>query len=185
MAPGVIRQPASVTLGIALAAIVATGCGIGASRSPAPSPGMTSSPAPTVSTTLAQARGQVVRALEAAGVPAGEPREPYRPAESPEFAAAPRAVVQAQLSQDLTAGYVSIYEFASVEAASEAARGQAAYLSSGPGRVQFPTGTRFVVRQLGSAVVFHAWNPSSAEDPQAADIAAALETIGTAIDVPS
>jgi hypothetical protein len=123
--------------------------------------------------------------LEAAGLVVADPRVPYRPAEAPSFAAASRAVLQVQLAGDLAHGFLSVYEFASAAAATDAAREQVAYVASGTGRIQFPAGTRFTVRQLGSAVVFYAWSPGVTTDPQAPDIEAALRTLGTEIAVPS
>ena len=126
-----------------------------------------------------------MRALENAGVAVADPRQPYRPAESPALADIARTVVQAQLTPQLAHGYVSIYEFPSPQAAAAAAREQAEYVASGPGRVQFPVGTQFIVRQLGSAFLFYAASPAAAAEPGAADVEAALRSIGTEIDVPS
>jgi hypothetical protein len=80
---------------------------------------------------------------------------------------------------------VSVYEFADVAAATTAGREQADYVASGPGRVQFPINTRFVIRQLGTTIVFYAWSPDNSPDPRTADIEAALETLGTGIAIPS
>jgi hypothetical protein len=170
---------------VAILAVLVAGCGTGASRSPLAPPAGTSDPSASLPASLAQARGEVVRALEAAGVQVDDPRAPYRPPESARFAAAPRAVVQAQLATDLAHGYVSIYAFASAGEATEAGRQQAAYVAGGPGRIQFPAGTRFVIRVLGTAVVFYAWSPGVTTDPQAPDVEAALTSIGTEVDVPS
>jgi len=171
----------------AAAAIVMTvaGCGVGASRSPVTTPGASGGPGASLSATLAQARGQVVRVLEAAGLVVADPRVTYRPAEAPSFGAAPRAVLQVQLAGDLAHGFLSVYEFTSAVAATDAAREQAAYVASGTGRIQFPAGTRFTLRQLGSTVVFYAWSPGVTMDPQAPDVEAALRELGAEIAVPS
>jgi hypothetical protein len=173
---------------VAVAAVLAlgvAGCGAGASRSAALTPGVSAVPGASLSAALAQARGQLVRALEAAGLVVADPRVAYRPAEAPSFAAAPRAVLQVQLASDLAHGFLTVYEFPSAAAATDAAREQAAYVASGTGRIQFPAGTRFILRQLGAAVVFYAWSPSVMTDPQAPDVEAALALIGTEIAIPS
>ena len=184
MATRVRRAPASVVF-VALAALGVAACGSGASPSPVTTPASSGGAGASLSATLAQARGQVVRALEAAGLVVADPRVPYRPAEAPPFAAAARAVLQVQLAGDLAHGFLSVYEFTSAVAATDAAREQAAYVASGTGRIQFPAGTRFTLRQLGSAVVFYAWSPGVTTDPQAPDVEAALRGLGAEIVVPS
>lgn len=181
---GSVARAAVVAAAVAMSIAVA-GCGVGASRSPVTTPAASGGPGASLSATLAQARGQVVRALETAGLVVADPRVPYRPAEAPSFAGAPRTVLQVQLASDLAHGFLSVYQFASAAAATDAAREQAAYVASGTGRIQFPAGTRFTVRQLGSAVVFYAWSPGVTTDPQAPDIEAALRSLGTEIAVPS
>ena len=169
-----------VLLGFALA-----GCGDGAPRSPAVSTASASvGPGSSVSAAVAQARGELARALGAAGYQLADAQVPYRPAESAALAGAPRAVVQVLLAQDLDHGYVTIYEFPSAGAAAEAGREQAAYLATGPGRVQFASDTRFVIRQIGTTIVFYAWSPGSTDDPRAPGIQPVLEALGTEIPVP-
>ena len=51
--------------------------------------------------------------------------------------------------------------------------------------MQTPIGTRHILRQLGSTLILYSWNPDGATDERTPDIQAALETVGTAIDVPS
>jgi hypothetical protein len=133
---------------------------------------------------LAQTRGELTRALGAAGYQLTDPQVPYRKAEAAAFAAAPRAVVQVLLAEDLDAGYVTIYEFASAAMATDAAEEQAAYLASGPGRIQFASDTRFTLRQVGTTIVFYAWSPGSTDDPRAAGILPVIEGVGTEIPVP-
>jgi hypothetical protein len=59
----------------------------------------------------------------------------------------------------------------------------AAYLASGPGRVQFPNDARHVLRQLGPTLVFFTWSPTVSPDPSVAALAGALETLGTGIPI--
>ncbi|MCI0583540.1 MAG: hypothetical protein L0227_11755 [Chloroflexi bacterium] len=129
-------------------------------------------------------RGEVVRALGAAGLQVEDATRAYRPAEAPGFATAPRVVIRAILPDDPGRGLIVIYEFVDAAAATSAARAQADYVASGVGRVQFANDTQFVIRTLGATAVFYAWSPAGATDPQASAIAIALETIGIAVPVP-
>lgn len=129
-------------------------------------------------------RGEVVRVLAGQGLQVEDATRPYRPAEAPGFAAAPRIVVRAILADDPDHGLIVIYEFLDPSAASAAAQAQAAYVASGVGRVQFANDTQFVIRVLGSTAVFYAWSPPVTTDQRAAAIAAALETVGVGVPVP-
>jgi hypothetical protein len=178
-----LTRPALLVL-LGLASVWLAGCGGGSGPAATVLPASVG-PGASVSAAVAQTRGELARTLGAAGYQVTDPQVPYRPAEAPRFAAAPRAVVQVLLAEDLDAGYLSIYEFGSVPAAADAGREQAAYLGSGPGRVQFPSDARFVIRQVGTTVIFYAWSPGATEDPRAAGIVPVLEAIGSGIDVPS
>jgi hypothetical protein len=109
---------------------------------------------------------------------------PFRPAEGPILTTAPRMNYQAQLPADPEKGVVVVYELPDTMAALEAAEDQAAYLGSGPGRVQYPDPARHVIRVLGDTVIFYTWIPESAEDPLTPEVAATLATLGTGVDVP-
>ena len=74
--------------------------------------------------------------------------------------------------------------FVDPASARQAAREQAAYVASPVGRVQFPTGTQFTIRQFGSAVVFFSEVPGSSPDDQAPDVAEALRSVGEEVEVP-
>ena len=165
--------------------VVISGCGIGASGAtgrsfPAESVG------PSIATTgaVSEARAAIATALAAKSLQLEDPRVPFRPPEAARFAAAARAVYQVLLPADPDHGFISVYEFPDVPSAATAGQEQAAYVGSGPGRVLFPPDSRFVVRQLGTTIVFYAWSPSNSPDPRAADIQPALESLGTAIPVP-
>ncbi|MBI2762914.1 MAG: hypothetical protein HYX54_04065 [Chloroflexi bacterium] len=147
-----------------------------------PPVGASTSPAGAV----AQAtRAGVVTALSAANLQVEDILAPYRPAEAPRLAAAPRLVVRAVIPADPDHGRIVIYEFRSTADATTAAQEQAAYIASGVGRVQFPTGTQFVLRVVGPTVVFYAWSGSGVPDPtRAAAIATALETQGFGVPIP-
>ncbi len=156
--------------------IVAAGCGIGA-------PSVT--PPTATGSDVVAARAELEDALGALSLQLDDPQVPHRPGESPTFAAAPRAVFQVVLPDDPGHGFVSVYEFADEARAEAAGKDQAAYIASGPGRVQWVPDTRFVIRQVGRTVVFFAWSPLNSPDPRTADIQKALESVGTGIPVPS
>ena len=81
-------------------------------------------------------------------------------------------------------GFIVVYEFSDAGTASTAGNELAEYLGSGPGRVQFASDTRFVLRQLGTTLVFFPWSPGSSPDPRAPKIEEALRTLGFGFDVP-
>jgi len=139
-----------------------------------------------VSTGAASAtRAAVLQALGTKHLQLRDAQIAYRPPESPRLTQAARLVVQAILPEDPSHGFISIYEFPDAAAAAEAGREQAAYISSGPGRVQFTADTQFVLRQLGQTLVFFTWSHGSASDADFADIQSALETVGTGVPIPS
>jgi hypothetical protein len=127
----------------------------------------------------------VLRALDARGLAAAVSTRPYRPPEAARLAAAPRTVVQATLPGDPERGLLVIYDLGAPSTATAAAEEQAAYIATGPGRIQFAPDARFVIRVSGSSVVFFTWSPAGATDPRTSDIAAALETVGTGVPVGS
>ncbi len=184
-----LRSPVS-QLGVLSAALLATallaagvlaGCGI-AARQVTPPPA-SPTPVPSISVALGLARYQVAGALAAIGVPIVDASIPYRPGESPRLAAAPRLVVQAVVPDAPAAGFIVIYEFVDGQTATAAAEEMVRYLASGPGQVQFPTDARFVLRQLGSTLVFYTWSPGAAPAATLAEIATALGSIGQGYEV--
>ena len=52
-----------------------------------------------------------------------------------------------------------VYDFPTPQAAFAGGSELAAYLASGPGRVQFPNDAQHVIRQVGSTLVFYTWSP--------------------------
>ncbi|HEY4633637.1 MAG TPA: hypothetical protein VIH00_06935 [Candidatus Limnocylindrales bacterium] len=142
-------------------------------------------PAETVSPAVALTRAELVRVLGTKNLVLDDAQVPFRPVEGPRFTTAPRAVFQVLLPDDPDEGFIVVYEFPDAGAAASAAAEQAAYLASGPGRIQSAEGTRNILRQVGSTVVFYSWVPAGATDAQAPSIGAALETLGVAIDIPS
>ena len=140
----------------------------------------------TVSPAVAQTRGQIVQALGGKNLVLNDTLAPYRPPESAMLASAPRAVYQVTLPADPNGGYIVAYEFTDSSMAAMAAAEQQAYLATGPGRVQAPQGTVHTIRQVGTTVIYHAWQPAAAaNDPGSAEIQAALETLGVGFAVPA
>ena len=167
-----------------LTAVVASlvGCGVGASTA-----GARSSPTdalPSYSLAIADARGQVARALARDGLQLEDARQPFRPAESTALARAPRGIFQVVLPDDPGHGFIVIYEFRDEASAADAGREQAAYLGSGPGRVQFPPDTQHLIRQSGTVLITYSWSASNSTDARAPAILADLALVGTGIAVP-
>lgn len=172
-----------VIVGILLLAGIAFGSKVAPSGAPTfPPVGATTGPAGAA----AQAtRASIATALGAVGLQVEDTQGPYRPAEAARLAAAPRLTIRAVLPDDPEHGKIAIYEFRSPAEAMSAADDQAAYVASGIGRVQFPQGTQFTLRVVGSTVVFYAWSAANAPDPtRAAAIATALETQGFGVPIP-
>jgi hypothetical protein len=178
---------ATILPAVALAAITAVGAGCAADDAGpvATFPPGSLGPTETVSSAVALTRAELVRVLGTQRLVLADAEVPFRPVEGPRFTAAPRAVFQVVLPDDPDEGFIVVYEFPDAGAAASAAAEQAGYLASGPGRIQSAEGTRHVLRQVGSTVVFYSWVPSGATDAQAPRIGAALDTLGVAIDIPS
>jgi hypothetical protein len=167
-----------------LAALVAA-CGIGAPQGSVALPSReTASPRPTVTTAVAQTRLQIAGALATAGFQLSDPTIPYRPPESPRLAAAPRGVFQVVLPNDPTHGHVVVYEFPDSATANIAGREMAAYLGTGPGKIQFTPETSFVLRQLGTTLIFYNWSPANSPGPDTATIGTALSAVGQGFEIP-
>jgi hypothetical protein len=176
------RRRLGVALLAATASLSIAGCGIaGQVVTPRPS----SAASAGISPTLQLARTEVSGALGAAAIGVRDAQVPYRPAESPLVTAAPRLVLQAVLPAAPDRGFVVLYEFPDPGSATAAAQELAAYIASGPGRVQFPNDARFTIRQVGAALVFNSWSPSGSTDPEGEGrVATALAAIGQGYDVP-
>lgn len=169
----VVRLAAS--LGLVAALIV--GCAP-AGGSVTTFPASTIGPTQTVTPAVAQTRASLVTALGAHQLVLRDVQSPYRPAEAPLLATAPRAVYQVTLPEDPTKGIIVVYEFVEPGRAAEAAAEQQRYLATGPGKIQTPQGTVHVIRSVGTTVLVYDWLPQAANDPSAPGIQAALETLG-------
>ena len=171
-------------LALAAVATLIAGCGIGASGTPRSFPAESVGPSIGTTAAVAETRAVIAAALAPKSLQLADPQVPFRPPESLAFSAAPRGVYQVLLPDDPTHGFISVYEFADASSAATAGQQQADYVGSGPGRVLLPLDTRFVIRQVGTTIVFYTWSPSNSPDPRTADIQAALDTLGTGIAVP-
>ena len=174
-----------MALAFGVAAASLAGCGIAAPNAPVVTPAReTPSPLPTVSVAVAQTRAQIAGALGAARYQLTDPTQPFRPPESPMLAAAARSVYQVALPADPTHGYIVVYEFSDGALANEAGHEMAAYLGTGPGRIQFPSDSQHLLRQVGTTLIFYSWSSANSPGPDAAAIGQVLATVGQGIAIP-
>jgi hypothetical protein len=167
---------------LALLAVLLLGACLAPARGPTyPPAGVTPPPA---SGRTDAARAAVIQALAAAGLQGGAPDRAYVPPEGARFASAPRTVVQVQLPNETSPRFIALYAFDSPAEAAAAAAEQAAHVARGPGKVYFPSDSRFTIRQLDSVVAFFSWSPGNS-DPRAMAIETALQMIGTAVPIPA
>lgn len=175
------RPILGVALGAALVILMAA-CGPATSRTTFPPAGFTP---PSAGSATDAARQDVIRALAAGGLLAGDAPRPFRPTEGPLLAWAPRTVIQVTLPDDPDHGFVVVYAFASPQAAQAAARDHAAYVASSIGRVNFTADARFVLRVVGWSVVWYWWSPGASADPRTPSIEDALLTVGSGVPIPA
>jgi len=147
-------------------------------------PPIGSTPLPAGDTTNATTNA-VIGALAAAGLQATVTTRPFRPPEGPLLTAAPRTVVQVTLPDDPDHGFIVIYALDSPNAALAAASDHATWVAAPVGKINFAPGTRFELHVLGSNVILFSWLPGSSPDPRLDQVGPALQTVGTAVDVPS
>jgi hypothetical protein len=173
-----MRLAARAGVGVLLVASV---FGCGAQSGPTFPPAGSTPAAPGDAT--AATKQQIIGALGAVGLQAVDATRPYRPPEGALMTGAARSVLQATLPDDPNHGYIVIYSLASAVAAESAAFDQANYIASGPGAIQFVPGSHFVLRIVGSTVVFFTWAPGSAPDARTHLIEDALNTLGVAVPI--
>jgi hypothetical protein len=172
---------------LAGATLVAGACSGSAGQPSAipPPPGASLGPARSAGPAVAQTRVELVRALGTRNLVLQDSQAPFRPPEDATFTVTPRALYQVILPDAPTEGFIVVDDFADPGSAADAAKAQAAYLASGPVKVQSPLGARHVLRLVGSTVVLYSWVPSGVDDPRQPDIEPALELVGTGVPVPS
>lgn len=185
--PSANRKALVITVAsvVALLLIVALASGrVAAPGAPTfPPVGATTAPAGPAA---ASTRAALADALGAQGLQLEDVVTAYRPAEAPRVAVAARLVVRVIVPADPDHGRILIYEFRDTGAATAAAQEQAAYVSSGVGRVQFPPQTQFTLRVVGSTVLFYAFSTADVPDPErASGIATALAALGFEVPVPN
>lgn len=175
-----MRRAVLVVAVVAATALLVAGCGPAATRAPGPDP----TPRPTISPAVGATQVQLDGALRARGLVLEATELLVRPGEPPSFAAVPRTAFRAVLADDPAGGLIVVYELPDVAAAATGAAELAAFVTSGPGRVQYPPDVRHVIRQVGSTVVFFFWSQASSPDARTADVAAAVATVGTEVPLP-
>jgi len=175
-------------LTLALAAAILVGGRARTQSSSGPSvaaPVSSEAPTRTVGPAVAQTRAELVRVLGTKNLVLQDSQAQFRPPEDATFTTTPRALYQVILPQAPQEGFIVVYEFPDPTTAADAATAQAAYLATGPAKVQSPFGARHIIRLVGSTVVVYTWVPAGAEDPLQPDIQTALESLGTGVLVPS
>ena len=176
------RVATALCLGLLAGSMVA-GCGIAAStEAPQATPTLA---LPSYSPAIAETRRQVVAALATSSLQLQDATQPFRPPESPTVTAAVRGVFQVILPADPSHGYIVVYEFRDQSSAASAGAELAAYLGTGPGRIQFTPDTQHLIRLVGTTLVTYSWSPANSTDTRSDPIPADLNTLGTAIAVPS
>jgi len=176
-----------VALGSAVALAVA-GCASDAS-SPvqpirAPLTAAPLGPTRTASPAVIPTRAALVAALADRQLVLSDAQRAFRPIEAPGLNDTSRAVYQVLLPDDPDRGFIAVYELPDETRAVQAAQDQAAYLASGPGRIQAPSGTIHVIRAFGPTMILYSWHPEAGRDPSEPAIQDALESIGTGVPVP-
>lgn len=171
------------SIGLALATLLAlAACAPVTTRTTFPPLGSTPGPAGDATADTKQA---IVQALAAKGLVAIDAVRTYRPPEGPLLAAAPRSVLQVDLTDDPDHGYIVVYALDSPAAAIAAARDQLLYLAQGVGGgALLPPGTHFVVRPRDSTVVFFHWLPANSPDPRTPEVADIISEVTSAITEP-
>ena len=180
------RRSATASVVAAALTLALTACAPTASAPPVGQPPVASvGPSRGVGPAVAQTRAEIVRVLGERNLVLQDSSAAFRPPEDARFTSTPRALYQVILPDAPTEGFIIVYEFGDPTAAAEAATAQAAYLASGPAKVQSAFGARHVLRLVGATVVMYSWVPGGFEDPRQPDIQTALETLGTGVPVPS
>jgi hypothetical protein len=140
-------------------------------------PGVNASVAPAGSA-AAMAHDQVALALQDAGFAVADPSVAYRPGETATLLGTPRRLLQAVIPADPNHGFIVIYEFTDANAADAAGREFSDWLHSGTGGIGYPQDARFVLRRMGSTLVFFTWSPAVSPDPEIGRLASVLESLG-------
>jgi hypothetical protein len=179
-----VRAVAALSVLAVAVAVVVGACapgGLSVASFPAGSIG----PMATAGAAATQTRGELVRVLGERNLVLQDSKAAFRPPEDLTFTTAPRALYQVILPNAPSEGFIVVYEFPDPTVAAEAATDQAAYLATGPARVQSPFGARHILRLVGSTVVMYSWVPEGVADERQPEIQPALETLGVGVPVPA
>jgi hypothetical protein len=166
---------------LAVSVAAASGC-IGQTRTTFPPIGSTPGPVGNATAATEQA---VIGALAGVGLQAAETLRAFRPPEGALLAAAPRSVLQVALPDDPAHGFIVVYALADPATALAAATDMAGYIANPTGGINFPVDSRFVLRVVGSTVVFYSWSPGSSPDARTPSIEEALTKLGTEVQIPA
>jgi hypothetical protein len=140
-------------------------------------PGVNTSPAPAGSA-AALTHDRIQLALQAASFQVQDPNTPFRTGETPALLGTPRRLVQAVIASDPQHGIVVIYEFADANSADAAGHDFWTYLHSGSGAIGYPADVQFVLRRMGTTLIFFPWSPTVSPDPEVARLASVLAGLG-------
>jgi hypothetical protein len=179
----IARGRAAWGLATVAAAVLLGGCGGGVTLGGLGSVPDAETPRPSAGASAAGALRLLTDALAVGGFELAPATRAWQPAQPASFGDVPRSAFQVRLA-DPDDGVVLVYEFGTAEAAAAGADDLAAYLSSGPGRINFPGDATFHVGQVGPAVLMTWFAASAAGDDEAA--AAAFDimtTVGTEHEV--
>ena len=141
-------------------------------------PGVNTSPAPAGSA-AALTHDRVALALQAASFQVQDPNTPFRTGETPTLLGTPRRLIQAVIPSDPQHGIVVIYQFADANSADAAGRDFWAFLHSGTGAIAYPADAQFVLRRMGTTLIFFPWSPTVSPDPEIARLASVLDGLGS------
>ena len=140
-------------------------------------PGVNTSPAPAGSA-AALTHDRVALALGDASFQVQDPNVGFRTGETALLLGTPRRLIQAIVPADPTHGFIVIYEFPDANAADAAGREFMSYLHSGTGGIGYPADAQFVLRRMGSTLIFFPWSPTVSPDPEIARLASVLSGLG-------
>lgn len=140
-------------------------------------PGVNTSPAPAGSA-AALTHDRIALALQAASFQVQDPNATFRTGETPTLLGTPRRLIQAVIPGDPQHGIVVIYEFADANAADAAGREFWSYLHTGTGAIGYPPDEQYVLRRMGTTLIFFPWSPTVSPDPDVARLASVLSGLG-------
>jgi hypothetical protein len=159
------------------------GCGRGIEAGGVGSVPNAETPRPSAGPAAQAAVAALRAALDVVGLDIEPATRTFQPAQPAALITVPRSAYQVRLS-DPDGGVVLIYEFPTAESATTGAQALADYLSSAPGKINFPGDASFHVAHLGPAVIMSWFSPSQSADPEAGQGAFDLvSTVGAEVSV--